>query len=75
MPVRVGALLLCVETLDHVQYTLDVALGFTWGHMTRNPLEQQAVVVQLAVAHVIQVSIIAPMRVKPGVRAAPEAKD
>ena len=33
------------------------------------------VVVQLAVAHVIQVSIIAPMRVKPGVRAAPEAKD
>ena len=43
--------------------------------MPRDALEEQTMIVQLTVAHVIQTIVITAMRVKPGMSAPPEAKD
>ena len=43
--------------------------------MPRDSLQEEAVIVQLAVAHIIETAVVPAMRVKPGVSSAPEAED
>ena len=75
MSVLGSSLFLWPETFNHVQNSLYVTLSLAWGHVPWDAFQKQAMVVQLTIAHIIEAAIVSTMRIKPGMRAAPEAKD